>query len=130
MHRNAKHLQRPVRAVLILFFVLSAFIGVYLPFDEHVREGWPLAILYCAFLAVTSIGLARLGRRGVLLFLIPAVIAAAPGFVGIALSLRTFGGGDVWLRTSVYSLYAVGVWGTCLVIRGWWLCFTQPGEPD
>jgi len=131
MHRKAKYPKRPVRAALIAFIILSAFVGVFIPFDERIRSVWPFAFGYCAFLAVASIGLVRIGRRVLLLLGVPAAVAMAPGVVGISLALRS---GDslqssgVWLQVSLYLFYALAVWGICLVIRGWSLYFAQSHE--
>jgi hypothetical protein len=129
MQQRAKYPKRPVRAALIAFVILSAFVGAVIPFDERIRGVWPFAFGYCALLAVASIGLARLGRRALLLLGVPAAVALTPGVVGIALMLRPEGSldsGGVWLQVSLYLFYALAVWGICLVIRGWLLYFTQP----
>ncbi|NOS70307.1 MAG: hypothetical protein HOP33_10295 [Verrucomicrobia bacterium] len=120
-----------MRAALIAFVILSAFVGAFIPFDERIRAVWPFAFGYCALLAVATIGLVRLGRRAWLLLGVPAVIALAPGVVGIALALRPGGSldsGGVWLQVSLYLFYALAAWGICLVIRGWSLYFTQSHE--
>jgi hypothetical protein len=131
MKARAKYPKRPVRAALIAFFILSAFVGAFIPFDERIRNVWHFALGYCALLAVASIGLARLGRRAVLLLGVPAAVALSPGVVGIALMLRPGGSldsGGVWLQVSLNLLYALAAWGICLVIRGWSLYFTKPHE--
>lgn len=131
MQQRAQYPKRPVRATLVAFAVLSAFVGAFIPFDESIRGAWPFAFGYCALLAGASIGLARLGRRALLLLGVPETVALAPGVVGLALMLRPGGSldsGAVWLRVSLYLLYALAAWGICLVIKGWSLYFTQPHE--
>jgi hypothetical protein len=112
MQQRAQYPKRPVRATLVAFAVLSAFVGAFIPFDESIRGAWPFAFGYCALLAGASIGLARLGRRALLLLGVPASVALAPGVVGLALMLRPGGSldsGAVWLRVSLYCVASVSV---------------------
>lgn len=92
------------------------------------REGWPLAFAYCAFLAIASIGLIRLGRRAFLLIGVPFAVAIIPGIVGVALMLQSSGSldsGGSWLQISVYLLYAFGAWGIYWIVRGWLLYYSN-----
>ena len=128
MQQKPKYPKRPVRAALIAFIILSAFVSAFIPFDARIRNVWPFAFGYCALLAVAAIGLVRLGRRALLLFGVPTAVALAPGVIGFALMLRPGGSldsGGVWLQVSSYLFYALAGWGICLVIRGWSLYFTQ-----
>lgn len=121
--------KRPAQAAAISFVVLSAFVGVLMPFQEQsVRERWPWAIVYCAFLALASIGLIRFGRRAFLLIGIPFVVAIAPGTVGFVLMVRSSGADDgagTWLQLSLYLLCALGVWASFWGLRGWLLYYRQ-----
>jgi hypothetical protein len=131
MHNNARYPKRPVRAAFIAFVVLAAFVGAFILFDESIRRVWPFAFGYCALLAVGSIGLARLSRRVLLLLAVSAVVALAPGVVGLALALRSGASvesGSAWLQSSLYLFYALAVWGVYWVIRGWSLYFTRSHE--
>ncbi|WP_146115616.1 MULTISPECIES: hypothetical protein [Pirellulaceae] len=133
MQQRAIYPKRPVRATFITFLSLSAFVGAFMPFDQTIRDAWPFALGYCALLAVSSVGLARLGWRGWLLVVAGTMIAVAPAAVGIALMLRPGGSiedGDVWLPVSLYLFYALMAFGVCLVIRGWTLYFTKSDETD
>jgi hypothetical protein len=60
MQQKAKYPKRPMRAALLAFVILPAFVGAFIPFDAGIRDDWPLAFGYCALLAIGSIGLARL----------------------------------------------------------------------
>lgn len=114
MTPKAKYPQQPVKAFLIVFLSLAAFVGIFLPFEAWLREVWTLAFGYCAFLAVSSVGLARLGRQVVLLLGIPFALALVPGLIGITLMLRSpnvLDSGEHWLQVSLYLLYAYGAWG-------------------
>ena len=131
MQKKLQYPQHPIRATVIAFVCLAVYVSVFMPFQEELRRGWLLAFGYCAFLAVVSVGLVRLGRRALLLLGIPAAVALVPGVVGVALALRpgaSVESGSVWLGVSLYLLYALGVWGLCLVVKGWSLYFGEPHE--
>src|SRR5262245_47614329 len=102
MKPKAKYPKRPARTALIAFVILAASVSVSIPFEERIRGIWHLAFGYCAFLAVASIGLMRLGRRALLLLGVPVAVALAPGVVGFALTFHSFDGGGAWLQLSVY----------------------------
>jgi hypothetical protein len=125
------YLKRPIRAAILTFVALAVFVGLSLPFQERpLRDSWPWAFVYCAFLSVAGVGLARLGRRAVLLIGVPFTVAVLPGVVGFALMLRSTSmqGGDGWLRLSLYLFYGLGFWGAYWIIRGWLLYFKDGGE--
>jgi hypothetical protein len=88
-HASESKLSEAASASCADFMVLSAFVGAFIPFDERIRSLWPFAFAYCAFLAVATIGLVRLGRRVLLLLGVPAAAALAPGAVGFALGSIT-----------------------------------------
>jgi len=125
MQRRHRYPKRPMRIAFVVLVVLSVIFGAFLPLDERLRDAWPTAFGYCVFLAVASIGLLRLGRGALWILGLPAVVALAPGIVGVALLLGSVDSSGVWLQMSLYLLHALAVWGLCLVIRGWTLYFTQ-----
>src|SRR5688572_3115859 len=88
MYQKAEYPKRPIRAAAIAFVILSSCFGAAMPWDDDIRSLWPYAFGYSAVLAVASIGLARLGRRVFLLLGVPALVALAPGVVGLVMALR------------------------------------------
>jgi hypothetical protein len=117
--------QRPVRAALIAFVALATYVAAFMPFDEELRKGWPLALCYCAFLAVTGIGLVRLGPRAVLFLIVASVAMILLAIVGMAIVFSSDSplnsSGWWWLQASLYLFYGLGVCTVCMVGRGWFL---------
>jgi hypothetical protein len=129
VHSRPTYPRRPFRAALIAFFSLCVLFAIYVPFDDKgVLSHWPHALGYCAFLAIATIGLVRLGRRVLWLIALPTLFALAPGLIGIALMLRSVDRGEVWLKTSSYLFYPLAAWGILLVLRGWWLYFFESAD--
>lgn len=134
MTRKAAYPKRPVRVAMLMSIALSLFVGACLLFMEpEARVPWPGAIAYCAFLSFCSIGLARFGRKGLLLIGLPFAVAFLPAIVGVVLLFRSQSGLDgvgwSWLRLSLFLIYASGAWAVFWVLRGWLLCFRKPSEP-
>jgi hypothetical protein len=44
MEQRAKYPTRPVRAAVIAFVILSAFVGAFILFDGRIRGVWPFAL--------------------------------------------------------------------------------------
>ncbi|EEF60947.1 hypothetical protein [Pedosphaera parvula] len=126
MTPTTKYPKEPAKAFFIVFFSLSALAAIMLPISV-----WTLAFGCCAFLAVTSVGLARLGRRVVLLLGLPFALAMLPGLIGVTLMLSSphvLDAGESWLQVSRYLLYAWSAWGVCWVARGWLLYYREPHQ--
>lgn len=120
-------LLRPIRATFLTFLGLSGFTAICLPFQNDFDPAkWPLAFGYCAILAVSSIGLARHGSQGLLLFGLPAIVALLPAIIGIALMIlpdAPLGAGAKWLTASQYLLYTEAMWCAFLTVVGWMMLY-------
>lgn len=125
--RYPKH---PVRAAIITFVALLAFVGVCaLLMQERTLLTWSWAVAYCAFLSVGSIGLIRLGpkffwRIGIFFFF--SMIPAAIGMTQMLRSTGSIDMGERWLQVSLYLLYAVAAVGLYWVVKGWLKYFEEP----
>jgi hypothetical protein len=121
--------KHPIRFVWLTFLVLSAFFAVCLLFQADLPpQAWPLAFAYFALVPACAAGIARLGRRIILLFFALGWIPVLPGIVGVALMFRSgskFETGAVWLQISLYGFYAVGLFAILLSLRGWYLYWKQ-----
>lgn len=129
MIRKQTYPARPLKATLIVFVAISAFMSVFLPFDSRLRDHWPLVYLYGALLAISSVGLARLGRRAMRLLLISIAIAAIPAAIGFAIffgNRASFESAAAWFQISLYLIYLVGALGVAMVALGWLLYFRAP----
>lgn len=117
--------KRPVRAAVTVFFATSLVMAIGLIFDGLPADKWPWAFGYCALLAVTTVGLMRNGRKALLLLVGAAAVAFVPAVIGFARLSATSdlekGSHWIWLRVSVYLLYALSLPALWLVIRGWLL---------
>jgi hypothetical protein len=109
--------------------ILSALVGAVIPFEEGLRSAWPYALGYGVLLSFASVGLARLGLRGLLWLGIAAAVALAPGVIGFVLALQGVESSSTWLQVSLYLFYALAGWGVGLVARGWWLYFRRRMKP-
>ena len=95
-----------------------------MPFDPEIREYWPLTFGYCALLAFGSIGLARLGRRAVLLLALLGLLSLLPMGIALALIYRNGATSDSvqsWFYASLYLSCVGGALALYLALRGWLL---------
>ena len=132
MIQQSSYPKRPVRAVGIMFLILSVYVAISFSFlDDFPPQAWPLAFGYCALLSAWAVGIARLGRRAILLLTALASVPIVLGFVGVELMLRmgsSLDSGDIWLRISLYLFYALGVAALVLSTIGWILYWRQRRE--
>jgi hypothetical protein len=132
VHPPSSFPKRPFRVVWLAFLGLSACFAISLPFQEEVPpQKWPFAFGYFALLPACAVGIARLGRRALLLLIALALVPGILGVVGFALVLRSssFDSGGIWLRVSLYLFYAVGVAAVFLSARGWLLYWRESHKP-
>ena len=125
---DSQNFRHPVRAALIASVLLSALIGILMPFaDRALLEAWPFALGYCALLAFWCIGFARNGPRSMNLFFGAALLAYCPAAVGYLLLRRGSPLETImaWFGVSLYLFHAVGALALCLAIRGWYLYFSR-----
>jgi hypothetical protein len=132
MHQQPFYPKRPVRTTFVVFLALAAFISLFIPFEERLRGKWPFAYAYCALLAVSTVGLARLGRRAMSFLIASAAIASLPAVIGIAIFLVR--GPSIefttsWIQVSLYLFYLLGALGLLMVVKGWLLYFQASDAP-
>lgn len=126
---RAKYPKHPVRAAVISFVALLAFVGVcILLMQERTLLTWSWAVAYCAFLSVGSIGLIRLGPKVFWRIGISFLISMIPAAIGMTRMLRSTGSmevGERWLQVSLYLIYAVAAVGLYWVVKGWLKYFEE-----
>jgi hypothetical protein len=109
--------------VLLVGLVLAAVsVGSSAYIQGGLPPSWPRSTGFRMLIPACVVGIARLGWKRFLLFLIPSWAALIPGLIGFILiraSAVDIDTAFLWLRASLYLIYAVGAWGILLAIKGW-----------
>ena len=116
--------QKPLRTAIITFCALS-FIFVLAAIAEAKNSGLlPWGICYSALLAVSVVGLLRVGKRAFIVLGGVSIVAFAPAILGLTFYFDTDAGWK-FVRLSTYLLWAVGLVGVAFVVKGWRLYATD-----
>jgi hypothetical protein len=132
MTNEVRYPQQPVKTSCLMFFALSGYVSLVLPFaqDRIPVSHWPLVYLYCALLSIAVVGLLRGGIWIFITIQVAGFIAIIPGFVGTWIAIRpgaALGDGMGWLYLSQSLLYAVGICALIFVAKGW-LEYVRPSS--
>jgi len=116
---------------MILFIVLMVWCGLFLPFNEGVRENWVWLVGYCGALSIVVIGIIRFGPRAVVILVIAGLIASLPAVIGLTWLLLMAGPIEetlIWVAVSRYLLFGVIAGVILWAIYGWILYFNSPKQ--
>lgn len=128
---NHPYPKRPFRAVLFLFLGLATFVSLVASFDPRLREAWPLALGYCAILAIFTIGLIRLKFRYLALLIfagLTSILLGLAGYFVLMQSETSTEPGKQWIQASLYFGYGTGL--VALVFSCWgWVSYFKEAKP-
>ena len=128
---NHPYSKRPFRAVLFLFLALATFVSLFAPFEPRLRGAWPLALGYCAILAVFTVGLIRLKFRYLALLIfsgLTSMLLGLEGYFGLMQSETFTETGMRWIRASLYFGYGTGL--VAMVFSCWgWISYFKEAKP-